>query len=651
MSTSNFSNSSNYFEILSHPVRYSILKVLDINIRNFGEILKEVSVDNDIGSSKLNFHLKKLVDLNIIIKNDKLYSISDLGLKLLTLIENFESLEQQSEIGEEPHPTLDLEKDSEEIDFTESTDIIPTIIFEKNKLPVIKRPPNLSLIFSVFEYFEGKNYEFMEQSFSLSLPNPISLNKKPTEWIKEFSNDLYYLLNKEQSKEWLIDRLLKLGYGTRGLQDYGFMDASLSVPPLQSLFNSILSLLKERGKAGLYAKTGMGKSRIALYLASYWMRSYKSNIIYLQDPHLLEEEDLKSLQKLLLTNIPKERKTPNWLVIIEDAHLANSIQAEYLNKLISGASNRSYSIFVSFTDLQLFDDSTNDNEIYDSFIESLKHELIPNEFSQHLNLEDHWLQLKPYFTEWLKWISADVLIDYLPTPDFKENKNMYQSPWAFVVSLGFLKTSLKDLESSLLNNNFPLILYHALAQIYIMRGERALSLSSLIKMFSTYFNEELLTIFGTEWVNKIKMILSNWTLPSKRLLPPFQYCQNNKSFARDTLINFYHIQWANEVCTYLENTKDHEANDYNQPYEKIFPFLKDIWSGLPDKNSITFTSWLRNHVSFDINDQGEVRLTKLHLKQNQIKKLATFKIPENHFKSLTQDQLVNWLFVKSIIYD
>ena len=78
----NYSLSSKYFEILSHPIRFAILSSLDIRVCNFSEILKEVDPEDEIGSSKLNFHLKKLVDLNIIRKEEKSYSLSDLGLKL-----------------------------------------------------------------------------------------------------------------------------------------------------------------------------------------------------------------------------------------------------------------------------------------------------------------------------------------------------------------------------------------------------------------------------------------------------------------------------------------------------------------------------------------------------------------------------------------
>ncbi len=641
---------SNYFEILSHPVRYSILKALDINIRNFGEILKEISLENDIGSSKLNFHLKKLVDLEIIEKNDKLYSISDIGLKLLSLIHNFEILEQHNEFEEYNNNSTLVKSDIKQKEEKESYSLENLLPEDNNQLlPLINRPSGLPLIFSMFEYFEGKNYDFMEEHYYLKLPEPITELIPPMVWIRNFSNNLESLLQNETSKDWLIDRLLKLGYGTRGLQDFGLMDASISVPPLQSLIDSILKLLSERGKVGLFAKTGMGKSRIALYLASYWIRTHETSILYLQNPNLLDDDDLKGLQRILLENIPKDRKSPGWLIIVEDAHLSDKAQSECLYKLISGASNKTYSILVSFTDIPLINNLNNSIDQTDEFIKNLKKELIPDEYSNLLDLDKHWLKLKPFFKEWLKWISADILIDYLPPLNFKENEKIYQSPWAFVVSLGFLKNSLKDLKNSILSNNFPLILYYSIAQIYIMRGERSLSLSILIKLLSNHFNYELEKVFGEDWIDKINLILNDWTLPAKRLLPPFKYTQNKKSLSRETMINFYHIQWANEACNYLDEINKNEINDYNQFFEKLFPFLKEIWSYL--KFNGTFTNWLRLYVGFDINNQGEIRLTNLRLNSDSLKILSSFKMPESRLKTLNQDQLVNWLFVKSIIYE
>ena len=79
--------SSKYFEILSHKIRYSILTFLDVHQKTYVEIMDGISSEEiEIRSNKLNFHLKKMVDEGIIVKNDKSYSLSELGMKLLSLL-------------------------------------------------------------------------------------------------------------------------------------------------------------------------------------------------------------------------------------------------------------------------------------------------------------------------------------------------------------------------------------------------------------------------------------------------------------------------------------------------------------------------------------------------------------------------------------
>ena len=155
----NYNINSKYFEILSHPIRFAILQSLDIKMSNFTEILKEVDSNDEIGSSKLNFHLKKLVDLHIIDKEDKMYSLSELGLKLLNVIQNF-TLEEDVEEKQDDQLSEDIQEENSWL-------FKHVDISSKHDIPKIKRPDNLPLIVSVFEYYEGKNFEFMEENYSL----------------------------------------------------------------------------------------------------------------------------------------------------------------------------------------------------------------------------------------------------------------------------------------------------------------------------------------------------------------------------------------------------------------------------------------------------------------------------------------------------
>ena len=313
-------NSSKYFEILSHPIRYSILKYLNIDIRSFSDIQAGINSDEEVvgSTAQLSFHLRKMQEEEIIIKNDNLYSASEVGIKLLNIIDQFENNESYSKGGiRNYYSSKNLQK-------TQIKDEKP------NDLPIIKRPENLNHLISIFEYLEGKNYEYMEEKCFLQLPECLTTDIDPKQWIAEFSQQILPFLENEKSKEWLIDRYLKLGYGTRGLQDYGLMDASLSVPPLAPTFNTLIDLLLTRGKAGIYAETGMGKSRLSLYIASYWNRRFKTPILYVQNPHLLQQAEFLNLQETLNQNALHERKAPKWLVIIEDAHL---VEEQHINFL------------------------------------------------------------------------------------------------------------------------------------------------------------------------------------------------------------------------------------------------------------------------------------------------------------------------------
>lgn len=637
--------SSKYFEILSHPIRFAILTYIDISSKSYSDIMEGISSETEIKSNKLNFHLKKMLDEEVLVKNDKSYSLSELGLKLLSLVFQFENLDKKQ-------VTLQEVDDDEIQSEPEPNPEISTSLVDKG-FPIIRKFDGLSPLISVFEYFEGKNFEYMEENYSLELPEPISTETDPLHWLRNFSQNLSPLLTNEKSKEWLVDRYLKLGYGTRGLQDYGLMDASLSVPPLDSLFGSILDLLTIRGKVGLYAKTGMGKSRISLYTASYWLRKHKTPVFYIQNPHFLHESDFDKFQEILMTNVGKERRSPKYLVIIEDAHLTNKGQLTKLIQLIAGASNKTYSVFVSFTEIQILnEDYRSELTNFDQIME-LRRECIPDEYADSLDLQKHWETLRPFFNEWIKWVAADILFDYLPNVELKREKlNIYHSPWSFVVSLGFLKGSLAKLQNSGSVNSFPLVLYYFLAQMYIMRGEKSLSLSSLKEIFQNYLKDELEMSFGVEWERQYISLLNSWTDPMSRLLPPFKYIQKDHTLIKEGFIYFYHLEWANEVCNYLDSANKQLASNFDKFFAFSFPLVYKIWNVLKEKNLLTtesYSSWLRDNLRFELSAKNELMLTTLVLNTKQKTALQSFKLSDTELSNLQQSELVNWMFIKSII--
>ena len=189
----------------------------------------------------------------------------------------------------------------------------------------------------------------------------------------------------------------------------------------------------------------------------------------------------------------------------------------------------------------------------------------------------------------------------------------------------------------------------SISQLYILRGERTFSLQSLIQLYSIYFKEELKEIYGDEWEKKIRELLNTWTLPTSRLLPPFKYIQSKNSLSREALINYYHLQWANEVCFYLESTNTNNEINYVQLFERLFPIIHQLWLKLGEKEPNSFNHWLREHIAIDINEQGEIHLTKFHLDKVELKKFSTFSLAGSKLKSLKQSELVNWLFIKSVL--
>lgn len=633
--------SSKYFEILAHQIRYSILTYIDVSSKNYSDIMEGISTEeNEIKSNKLNFHLRKMLEEGILEKSDKSYSLSELGLKLLGLVYQFENIESA--------PLEFAFKDKTETKIIEKAESPLT-----KDLPMIKKIEGVPPLVSIFEYFEGKHYDYMEEKFSLNLPSPISVDVKPVNWIMDFVSNINPTLDDEKAKDWLIDRYLKLGYGTRGLQDYGLMDASLSVPPLDSFFNSLVDLLTLRGKAGLYARTGMGKSRLELYTASYWIRQYKTPIFYIQNPHYLQAKDYEKLHEVLLKTVGGERRSPKYLVIIEDAHLTNIDQLNALIKIISGASNKTYSVLVSFTEIQVLNAEYRSEEPNLEQITQLRRELIPEEYVQTLDLKKQWAVLRPYFKEWIKWVAADILLDYLPKVDLKkDNLAKYSSPWSFVVSLGFLKGALTKLEKSTSINSFPLVLYHFLALMYIMRDEKSISLSSLKEIFQIYLKKDLEESYGKEWEKEFINLLNSWTDPMSRLLPPFKYLQHGHTMMKESYINFYHLEWAHEVNHLIETSTTQLKENFDKFLSTIFPILRKLWESLQEKQILadeSFPTWLSKNVRYDISTKNELILATLTLDSKQKKALKEVTISESIIKDIKQSEMVNWMFIKSVI--
>lgn len=75
------------FEAISHPVRIKILKILREESSSFAGMKRKLDIDS---SGNLDYHLKKLGNL-IIVRQDGLYGLSDMGKEALLSVEAIES--------------------------------------------------------------------------------------------------------------------------------------------------------------------------------------------------------------------------------------------------------------------------------------------------------------------------------------------------------------------------------------------------------------------------------------------------------------------------------------------------------------------------------------------------------------------------------
>ncbi|MFW9855636.1 MAG: hypothetical protein ACFFFG_11275 [Candidatus Thorarchaeota archaeon] len=628
------------FEVLSHQIRFNIVTQLNFRRLSYTELLANFK---GTSGSKFAFHLKKLVEAKLIIKHESNYELTEFGLNTLRFIEAYESDQKDYFLPED-----------EERSFEDNSSVLkPT----KYPLAIYTRPEGLPPSVRTFPLYYGKNSEFMTDNYVLSLPNPISLAQHPKDWIKTFISEFNPITKDERSREWLEERLLKLAYGTRGLQDFGLMDASITVPPLESVFSALLHTLLPRGKGGLFATTGMGKSRILLYFASWWARSYRTPVLFVENPSDMKKNEWESLYEILKENIPQIGTESSWLVIIEDLHLASLKTLNYIKKLIADAGSQSWSILIAFTN-SLFPSSTqitSEGREYKSSVEYLKKELQPLDISLNLDLNSVWNDWKPYFSEWIKWVALDVLVDLIPwfkKPEELDSEIKYTSPWSMVVSLGFLRSALTNFQKSAVKDFFPLLLYTLISYLYIIRGETNILKSDLFAFLDKALGKKLMELYQN-WEEETLYLLSTWTNPTSRLLPPIRYRSISGSLVREPEISCYHVEWAQEVCNSMLSPQSEDIlNTTLDIFRTCLPTIYSFWSKFSDDKLpplTEFLDWLRKNARFELNKVGQLSLVQLNIPIEELKRLGEWTLDETKLSSLNQVQLLNWTFIKRVL--
>ncbi|MHA1946048.1 MAG: hypothetical protein ACXAC6_13570 [Candidatus Hodarchaeales archaeon] len=626
------------FEVLSQNVRFEVVKQLNFSRKTFTELL---ACFQGIRSNQLSFHIKKLVSSELIEKKGNLYELTLFGLNTLKFIEAYES-DDTDYIQREP--------------ITEISSSVKSL--SQTDLP--ERPVGLPPAVRTFELFIGKNSSLMETNFTLPLPEPVDSEVHPQKWINSFRRNFSDLLSNNQTREWLEDRLLKLAYGTRGLQDFCLMDASIAVPPLKSMIMNLQEALLTRGKVGLFGYTGMGKSRILLYLASWWTRSYQKPVLYVQNPREMTDEEWSDLSKVLASNVPNENDVHSCLLIIEDIHLVSFSSLEKIKKLTVDAGVKSWSIIIAYTNTSIHHTPqiiAPENREFISSIEWLRTELQPLDLSLNLNLNDIWPDWRKYFCEWIKWVALDGLVDLIPWTNRTYEPTAietFESPWAMVVSLGFLRVALNNLEKTVTDNIFPIVLYGLISLLYLLRGEKSIAYSSLYPFLRANLARELADVYPhNHWEDEVQTTITHWTDPFIRLLPPIKYERMSDKLQKEGFISFYHQEWAREVCNLL---LDNQSND-TYPlilnlFKKMVPSVHTIWSKIHHEDSglkYNFLYWIRDNARFEIGTEGQLRLVHLKLKPDEIQHIIGKTLQVDHISKLTQTQLLNWTMIKKIV--
>ena len=635
------------FELLSQKIRFDIITQLNISRMSFSDLLAKPCFKG-IRSNKFSFHLKRLVVSELIRKEANMYELTEFGLTTLKFVEAYKSDQEYY------YSVFGANTEIESIPKVELSDQVPSIT-----LP--NRPTDLPPSVRTFDFFVGKNASFMRENYFLILPDPIDLSLHPQQWITTFIRNFESLLEEDRSKAWVKDRLLKLAFGTRGLQDFCLMDASLAVPPPSSLFNDLTNLLLNRGKAGLFGTTGMGKSRIILYLASWWSRKFQTPVLFIDNPSDIDKTEWKKLREILNSNIPQTRENPRWLIIIEDLHLVSIETLVFIKRLVSDAGIESWSVVVAFTNsiIHKHHSLTPNGHELKSSLEFLRNELQPLEISEKFDLNKIWPNWRDYFGEWIKWTSLDILIDLIPWKEtVYESKSLtkFESPWSLVVSIGFLKASLSNLQKRSTDTVFPLLLYGLLSYLYIIREEQNITESDLCSFLKQTLNDDLINIYPkANWWEEVQNLIIDWTDPSIRLLPPIKYQEIADSLKKEIEITFYHQEWAREVCNMLLNPKVKDLHDI------IIRVLKDqipnlflLWEQIDHqekKFQDDFRYWLQENTRFQLTASGELVLIYLKLNKNEIHALDESSLIEGNLHNLTKIQLLNWAFIKKIVAD
>ncbi len=470
-----------------------------------------------------------------------------------------------------------------------------------------------------------------KKRLSLSLPPPINSKERPEEWFKIFQKQFLPLLEDPKNKDWFSNRIMKLAYGSRGLERFDLLDAILAVPPLDLIIKPIQQELVEmNGKAGLFAKTGMGKSRTLLYLSHWWIVKFpNSRVFFIDTPQILLDIDWNWL-KQNLERIRSLNSSENTLIIIDDIH--SVIDNKYVQNLIKGAGLNSYTLLVAYTEEEKtkFDK----DHTLDKKYKSLKENLSLSGYNDLSSLTNSWSEWSLFFYEWISWV-AKIILDEESLNSWRikfeeESKeyilNRYNSPWSIVISLGFLKRALNEFLQDYKDSIIERLLYGLIAFLYLKTGEIGIFKSQLLGFLREFIGiKDLRYEFGVEWKEGIIKLVESLTEHPKPLLPPFRKIKNpNLKIGMEYGIDFYHREWADYVC---KNLLEIEMSNLHDIVHKLFQsYLPDIYQLWKDLTQVLdhkpdFITWFRDSVALNLDFNGNCKIIYIDLSNLQLSKL------------------------------
>lgn len=396
------------------------------------------------------------------------------------------------------------------------------------------------------------------------IPFPITDTDTPKMWSKDWDKKWQPIISSEEGKNWIENRLKFFLNGTRGLALSCLSDVLLAVPPLVSMFNPLWHSLEKDRRTAVFSASGMGKSRIILYLAEAWKKEFpKGYILLCESPSFLFEDQWIGFGKFLDYLTQRIDKVPV-LLIFEDLHQKGRANEKIQQLIHKRNASSTYWLGSYTTSRNLL--TKEEEMLEDIWFDS-------NYKRGHIQrISQGWNNWRSFFRAWCHWI--DDTTDYkIP---LNINWETVTSPWEVTFITGQLRQKIYDYFQKCPAKK-PIYWLHA--ALFLLHDEKPVPLDELLYVLQIgpHKQKELLKqILGgneQDWKYKLIELIDEWERPphlelpfSIRFLPP-RPPQN--IIHPEIRVNFFHQKLADELWSMD-----------SQELEQILEFLKCAYIGL-----------------------------------------------------------------------